>query len=113
MGFRRMCDLYDDTSSWTKDDCYLCYLNLVHMVDHALVDEDWARRLASVDFAACDNLVRVLAVAAVGDHPRRLNALSESQRDALDAAKPIPGGLVLDDGRISLDERATALGISL
>lgn len=113
MGFRRLDDLYANTHSWTRGDCYLCYRNLVHMVDHALIEDDWARRLAAVDFAACDNLVKVLAVAAVGDHPRRWAALSASQRASLDAARPIPGGLVLDDGRVSLGVWATALGVSL
>ena len=113
MGFRRLDDLNEDTSTWTRGDCYLCYRNLAHMVDHALVDDVWARRLAGVDFSTCDNLVRTLAVAAVGDHPRRRAVLSADQRAALDAAEPVLGGLVLDAGRISLGACATSLGVSL
>ena len=90
MGFRRLDDLNEDTSTWTRGDCYLCNRNLAHMVDHALVDDVWARRLAGVDFSTCGNLVRALAVAAV-----------------------VPGGLVFDAGRISLGACATSHGVSL
>lgn len=113
MGFKGLDDLYEDTSSWTKGDCYLCYLNLAHMVDHALVDEDWAKDLAAVDFSACDNLVRALAAVAVGDHPRRRGALSAGQLAALDSARPIAGGLSIGDIGFVPNARAASLGVSM
>lgn len=113
MGFRRLDDLNEDTSSWTRGDCYLYFRNLAHMVGHALLDDVWARRLAGVDSSTCGNLVRALAVASVGDHPRRRAVLSADQLAALDAVEPVPGGLVLDAGRISLGACATSLGVSL